>query len=294
MTLDYWELILENRKKIDYIKWVLCDKYVAKNFAQIIGFKIPRTIQLIETPSQIDFAFLKKNSINNYVVKPTDLCDSKGVFLIKDNINQIDGTKISSNEQIITQLNNIRTKIQHEYYMHELMYDFKVPFKGYIVEELLLDEKGNIPTDFKCYTFNGRVFLIANTYNRKLEDNKQTFNSIWMTRSGYTIPFSMIKKNYKYICHFIKPKGYNKMINLVERASRVLNRHCRIDVYLIKGEVYFGEFTFFGGAFLHTKLANLLLGIKWILNPDKINTENDKKINNTLKEIIPKFYVNPN
>ena len=294
MTLDYWELILENRKKIDYIKWILCDKYVAKNFAQIIGFKIPRTIQLIETPSQIDFAFLKKNSINNYVVKPTDLCDSKGVFLMKDNINLIDGTKISSNEEIIAQLNNIRTKIQHEYYMHELMYDFKVPFKGYIVEELLLNEEGNVPTDFKCYTFNGRIFLIANTYNRKLEDNKQTFNSIWMTRSGYTIPFSMIKKNYRYICHFIKPKGYTKMINLVERASRILNRHCRIDVYLIKGEVYFGEFTFFGGAFLHTRLANLLLGIKWILNPDKINSENDKKINNTLKEIVPKFYVNPN
>jgi hypothetical protein len=61
MTLDYWELILENRTKIDYIKWILCDKFVAKKFAQIIGFKISKTIQLIEKASQIDFAFLKKN-----------------------------------------------------------------------------------------------------------------------------------------------------------------------------------------------------------------------------------------
>jgi hypothetical protein len=293
MALDYWELIYENRKKIDYIKWILCDKYVAKMFAQTIGFKISKTFQLIEKVSQIDFDFLNNNTDNKYVIKPTDLCDSKGVFLMKDNINLINGKKTTTKE-IISQLENIRSKIHHEYYMHELMYDFKVPFKGYIVEELLLNERGEIPTDFKCYTFNGRVFLIANTYNRKTENNKQTFNSIWITRSGYTIPIPMIKKNYRYIYHFIKPKGYTKMINLVEKASRILQRHCRIDVYLIDGKVYFGEFTFFGGAFLHTRFANLLLGIKWLLNPDNINSENDKKINNVLKDIVPKFYTNPN
>ena len=40
------------------------------------------------------------------------------------------------------------------------MYDGIIPFGGYIVEELLLDTDGNIPCDYKCYTFNGRIFLL--------------------------------------------------------------------------------------------------------------------------------------
>ena len=100
-------------------------------------------------------------------------------------INLINGNH-STNEEIITQLENIRSKIHQEYYMHELMYDFKVPFKGYIVEELLKMKKVLLQLILNVILLMEE--LIANTYNRKIENNKQTFNSIWMTRSGYTIP----------------------------------------------------------------------------------------------------------
>ena len=296
INIDYWEQILENRKKIDYIKCILCDKYIAKQFANYIGFKTAKTIQIVKNPSEINFNLLKTKFKNSYVIKPTDLCDSKGIFLMNNNINLITNKKISYNE-IIKELENIRNQIHQEYYMHELMFDYKIPFKGLIVEELLLDKNNNPPSDYKCYVFNGRIFLIANTYNRKITYNnnineyEQKFNSIWMTRSGNPIPFPMIKKNYKFTNKIEKPRGFNKMIHLVEKASSILQRHCRIDVYLINGEVYFGEFTFFSGAFLHTKFANILLGIKWLLNPDnKDNISNDKKIKETIKNFIPSFY----
>ena len=295
LTINYWEQILENRKKIDYIKWILCDKYVAKQFASNIGFKIPKTIQLIKEPSHINFTILKTKYNNKYVIKPIDLCDSKGVYLMKNNINLITNTQITQSE-IKQELQIIRTKIHQEYYMHELMFDYKIPFKGYIVEELILDENNNPPSDYKCYVFNGRVFLIANTYNRTIKFNskknifEQNFNSIWMTRNGNALPFPMIKKNYKYTRKIEKPQGFTKMIALVEKASSILHRHCRIDVYLLNGEVYFGEFTFFGGAFLHTRLANTLLGIKWLLNPDQINIKNNQKLKKILKKIVPSFY----
>lgn len=296
LTINYWEQILENRKKIDYIKWILCDKYVAKQFANKIGFKTSKTIQLVKNPNHINFNLLKTDFKNSYVIKPTDMCDSKGVFLMKNNFNLITNIQITQNE-IIRELETIRSKVHQQYYMHELMFDYKIPFKGFIVEELILDKNGNPPSDYKCYVFNGRVFLIANTYNRTITFNTKTntfeqqFNSIWMTRSGIPLPFPMIKSNYKYSNKLEKPDGFNKMITLVEKASSILERHCRIDVYLVDGEVYFGEFTFFGGAFLHTKFANTLLGLKWLLNQDNINTNNNnQKLKIILKKIVPSFY----
>ena len=71
-----------------------------------------------------------------------------------------------------------------------------------------------------------------------------------------------------------KPENLNELINLVENASKQLERHCRIDVYNINNKIYLGEFTFFCGAFLHTYICNTILGIIWQFNPDN----NKKKI----------------
>ena len=65
----------------------------------------------------------------------------------------------------------------------------------------------------------------------------------------------MIKKGYKYQ-NLPKPEGLDNMIEIVEKMGKKLNRHCRIDVYLIDGKTYFGEFTFFGGAFLNSSDPN--------------------------------------
>ena len=75
--------------KKDYYKWILSDKYIAKKYAKYLGFNIPKTYQLVKKPEDIDFNKLKKH----YVIKPTDLCDSVGVYLIKNNINQINNKK---------------------------------------------------------------------------------------------------------------------------------------------------------------------------------------------------------
>ena len=168
--------------------------------------------------------------------------------------------------------------------MHELMYDGIIPFGGYIVEELLLDTDGNIPCDYKCYTFNGRIYFIAITFNRRIIDNKQHFDSVWMTRDWKPININMIKKNYNFKI-LPKPVEYDKLIYLVENMSLNLKRHCRIDVYCLNNKVYLGEYTFFCGAWLHTHICNLLLGIKWIFNRDDYNY-----IDLKLKNIIPDFY----
>lgn len=278
--IEYYEQIKNKSKIRDFTRWILTDKYVGKQYAKINGFNIPRTYQIVKYPHHIKF-------LKNCVIKPLDLCDSSGVYLIKNNIN-LKNNKIIDKKIIVKELHKLRSSIFDEYYMYQDMFNGLVPFSGYIIEELLLDN-GNIPNDYKCYVFNGKVFFIAMTYNRKKNiKGNQTFDSLWFDRNWKPIYFKMIKKGYKYNNNIKKPKGFDNMIKLVENISKKLKRHCRIDVYLINGKVYFGEFTFFCGAKLHTFLCNLYLGIIWNYYPDNYNYEDPN-----LKKLIPKFYNKP-
>ena len=279
--LNYWDLIWENSKQKDFVKWILCDKYIAKKFAQQNGFKIAKLYQYAKFPHQL----IEPNSIP-YVIKPVDLCNSGGVFLMKNGINLIDNKKYNFKD-IQKNLSKLRSKIGQEYYMTTYMYNNMVPDTGYIIEELLLQEN-KLLEDYKCYVYQGKVWFIARTYNRIMVNGLQHFDSVWMTRDWKPIPFSMIKKSYKY--HKLdKPIGLDNMIKKVENISLKINRHCRIDVYLKEGETYFGEFTFFGGAFLHTKICNTILGLLWKIYPDNINKNKDK-LKKELIKLIPKEY----
>ena len=167
--------------------------------------------------------------------------------------------------------------------MHDKMYDGLVPFTGYIVEELLLDND-KIPHDYKCYVFNKKIHFIVVTYNRKIINGEQIFNSTWFDRDWNPIKIKMIKKGYLYK-KIPKPKNYKKILNLVENIAKKLDRHCRIDIYSIKDKIYFGEFTFFTGALLHTFYCNMILGYLWLKYAD--NYAYDDKL---LKEIVPSYY----
>ena len=290
-TIDYWGQIVNNSYKQDYTRWILTDKYVAKQYAKLNGFEVPETYQIVQYPNQFNFDKFPKN----FVIKPLDLCDSAGVYLIKNNINinNININNININTQtpfekqkLIDDLFSLRCKANSEYYMTEHMYNGAIPYSGYIAEELLLDENGEIPYDHKCYVFNGKIYFIAVTYNRRIIDGVQHFDSLWHTRDWVPIKYPMIKKGYKY-GKIPKPKNFDNLIKIIENLSAKLQRHCRIDVYFINGKVYLGELTFFGGAFLHTYMSNFILGISWLCNPDNYKHEDP-----LLKTIVPKYYNN--
>lgn len=277
--VEFYSQILYKRKIPDYTRWILSDKFIAKKYAHLNGFEIPKTYQIVKYPQEINFEKLKNI---NFVIKPCDLCDSKGVYLIKNNIDIKKKRKFDKNI-VIKELLEIRSKIFSEYYMHDKMYDGLVPFTGYIVEELLLDDD-KIPHDYKCYVFNKKIHFIVVTYNRKIINGEQIFNSTWFDRDWNPIKIKMIKKGYLYK-KIPKPKNYKKILNLVENIAKKLDRHCRIDIYSIKDKIYFGEFTFFTGALLHTFYCNMILGYLWLKYAD--NYAYDDKL---LKEIVPSYY----
>lgn len=287
MKVDYYRQIVRYRRIPDFTRWILSDKYIAKRYAEINGFSVPETYQLVKYPHNIDFS--KLDFKKGFVIKPTDLCSSKGVYLIKNGRDLFNGGEFNK-EEMIKELNGIRCKIGNEYFMHDLMFGGLVPFSGLIVEELLLDDEGMVPVDYKCYAFQGRVYLIAMTYNRRFKDGKQEFDSVWLTRDWRPIRIPMKKKNYKYRKSVgdERIQEYSEMIRLVEAVSKKLERHCRIDVYCIGGKVYLGEFTFFCGARIHTAICNLILGVIWMMKPDNYLVCDER-----IMGLIPDFYNLP-
>ena len=280
--VEYYQQILKFRKIPDFTRWILSDKYIAKEYARINGFDVPKTYQLVKYPHQIDFKKLPKN----FVIKPTDLCSSEGIYLVKNGYDLLNKKKFNP-QDTINKINNTRSIINNEYYMHDLMYNGLVPYSGVIVEELLLDEN-DLPYDYKCYTFGGQIHYIAVTFNRRFINDSQKFDVVWFDRNWNPIKTKMLKENYKFK-NVSKPQSFNKMIYLVEKISKKFKRHCRIDVYCIGEKVYLGEFTFFCGARLHTFKCNFKLGMIWLKNPDcYLDTDED------LKKIIPSFYNLPN
>ena len=279
-NIDYYGLIIKNSKINDYTRWILSDKYVSKEYAKLYGFKVSKTYQLVKYPQEFTF------DDSSYVIKPLDLCDSAGVYLIK-NGKDLNTKKKVNGENISNSLLKLRSSIYNEYYMHEYMYNGLVPYSGYIKEELLLDTNGNIPSDYKCYVFGGKLYYIAVTFNRKNVDGKQYFNSVWYDRNWNAQKIKMIKKGYLYK-KLKKPECFEKLVYLVENMGTILKRHCRIDVYIINNDIYFGEFTFFCGASLHTFLCNLKLGYIWLKNEDNYEYQD---LN--IKKLVPKYYNHP-
>ena len=121
--------------------------------------------------------------------------------------------------------------------------------KPRIIAEKLLSDNGNLPTDYKIFTFNGVAHFVtvdsgvitkngnhAEKYFRNFFD--RDFKPIYNASDSGRQPrdWNTIKK----------PKNWDYMVKISETLSKPF-RFCRIDLYNIDGQVYFGEMTFYHG-----------------------------------------------
>lgn len=109
-----------------------------------------------------------------------------------------------------------------------------------LVEELLLDENNNIPTDYKIYYFNGlpKIILV------RINENSQ-YKAIYYDMEWQRLPF---QKGYSiYVKSFPKPKNYDEIIEVTKKLAQDFP-FIRVDVYSFDNKIYVGELTFFPGA----------------------------------------------
>ncbi|MFP4403771.1 MAG: ATP-grasp fold amidoligase family protein [Nanoarchaeota archaeon] len=108
-----------------------------------------------------------------------------------------------------------------------------------LIEELLLDEKGQVPKDYKFFVFDGKVKLVFIDFDRFENHTRSLFDENW-NHLNATLKYPIGKK-------IRKPKKFEKMKKIAEKLGEPFD-HIRVDLYLINDNIYFGELTSYQGS----------------------------------------------
>ncbi|MBX9974447.1 ATP-grasp fold amidoligase family protein [Cytobacillus firmus] len=113
-----------------------------------------------------------------------------------------------------------------------------------IIEKLLeRDENNDIP-DYKFFCFNGKVKYLYTMVD--YVDNHKNGRCSFFTRDFDKLPYR--RSEYKAINREIeKPDRFDKMIEIAEILSKDFP-HVRVDLYNLKGQIIFGELTFYNAS----------------------------------------------
>lgn len=106
-----------------------------------------------------------------------------------------------------------------------------------IIEKYLGDEN-NLPTEYKIHTFNGvaRYLYVVNGRGKNI-----TYDNLYIDWT----PFKEAQFNHWNSPEelSVRPENFDKMIQISQNIAKIFP-FCRVDLYSINNNIYFGEATF--------------------------------------------------
>ncbi|EGV44832.1 glycosyl transferase [Bizionia argentinensis JUB59] len=152
--------------------------------------------------------------------------DSSGGLIIKDKIG-INWTQVQ---------NTLGKNKTINYYYRFKEWQYKNIESRVIVEELLIDDHGQIPMDYKMYFFNGKLEFSQVDIGRFEGERGRNFYS----KDWELLDFVMKIPNGKPLA---QPERYDELVLLGEKLAAPFC-FVRVDFYCYDGKIYFGELTF--------------------------------------------------
>lgn len=139
----------------------------------------------------------------------------------------------------------LRERMKKNYYTQSREWQYKNIKPSIIVEQLLQDQNGDIPLDYKLHCFNGRVRMISVDIGRGTEKHYRNWYDRNWKREPYkwSSPKGMGKFTDPRKEDVPKPSTLDEMIRLSEILSVPFD-YVRVDWYDVDGKLYFGELTF--------------------------------------------------
>jgi hypothetical protein len=212
-----------NPKLEKYSKYV--DKYkVREIITKKIGnqYLVP-LLGVWDDPNKIDFDKLP----NKFVLKSTH--GSQQVFICKDK------SEINKNQTI----HLLKGWLKDDFYKKTREIQYKKCDRNIIAEKYIENnDRGLI--DYKFYCFNGEPYVILVVNDRFIKGSaKYYFVDLEWNMNEY------FYKGYKGNLNTLpeKPKHLEKMIEIAKKLSKGF-AFVRVDLYLVKDQIYFGELTF--------------------------------------------------
>lgn len=179
-------------------------------------------------------------------------------------------------------INKFRKKfnraLKQNYYWQSREWNYKNIEPKIIVEKLLEDRENRSLIDYRFLCFDGVVRMIFVDIETAAEDGS---HNPYARRNVYDRNFNYLNikvKREQFDSSIIKkPRNFDKMIEYAEKLSKPFV-FCRVDLYNINGNIYFGEITFYpGGAMqiVEPEEWERRMG-DWIdLRSEKIRLKND-------------------
>lgn len=153
---------------------------------------------------------------------------NSGGFKIYKNKNEVDLEELTAQCQLW-----LKTVYHHK----NKEWQYKDIPPTILIEKLLMDENGNIPSDIKFTCINGRVEIVH------IDSNKEIVHM----RNNYTRDFEPLKVNwpaeYPRNDYISKIENFDNMRELAEKLATPFP-FVRVDLYSVQGKIYFGELTF--------------------------------------------------
>lgn len=251
---DTWEIRYRFRKYVGYkpnlkhpksfnekIQWLklndrnkiysdLIDKCKVKSIvSNLIGeeYIIPTIFGPYNSANDIPWGQLP----NRFVIKCNH--DAASVIICKE--------KASFNIEYATQ--KIDKCLKNNYYHDEgKQWGYKNIKPQVFVEQLMEDKINEDLVDYKFMFFNGVCKCIFTCLERRSETG--------LKLNFYTPEWEMLPFTRKYpnTCAEPKPKEIEQLLKIAQKLTDYVNNaFVRIDLYVINGKIYFGEYTFYPG-----------------------------------------------
>jgi hypothetical protein len=205
-------------------------EYVSKKIGE--EYLIP-LIFYTENPETIPFNMLP----SEYIIKTNHTSGYNMIYRNKK-IYFFDHVHNFSKKKVVKILKNWLKK--NVFYQNR-EWEYKKISPKIIIEELLTDGENNgVLNDYKIHCFNGEPKYIQTIFDRN-EGVKEN----WYDTSWNSIDLYYYSKNKKQIK---KPKNLQELLKVSRALSAEFN-YVRVDLYIIRGKVLFGELTFhpYGG-----------------------------------------------
>lgn len=206
----------------------LVDKLKVKEYVtNILGpeYVIPTISFGWEKAEDIDWDTLP----NQFVLKTTHAGGNEGIVVCKN--------KELLNKKKATSL--LKNSLERDLSQCFREWTYKNVKRQIFAEQYMEDEFGEL-RDYKFFCFNGKVkaLFIASDRSKANEPTKFDFYDRNFTHLNIINGHPMASQ------YITKPANFDEMIEIAEKLALGIP-HVRVDLYNIKGKIYFGEYTFY-------------------------------------------------
>lgn len=208
---------------LDYRQYApLVDKYKVREYIKKKGYGhyLNHVYGVFSNEMEIDFEILP----NSFVLKPTH--GSSMVLFYRDKSKMdLDIVRKTCKQWLKTDYSKLEHENNYTNIPHRIM-----------CEELILDESGKVPLDFKIFCFHGQPKYIAVDFDRFGNHTRGIYDTNWnLTRFVWGAPFDPKLLPI--------PARLEDMISFAKDVSSEHDFVC-VDLYQVDDKIIFGELTF--------------------------------------------------